>query len=1182
MRSIHAPSDSFMSALYACFKPSDIFCVTFFTLITGVTTMGALRRGGFPSAGTSIDKASAIVMAIRAGSDTGLADETRSAPRRITSPTGQAHAPASNAVEKARRPLIDGKRARQITMPAEQPGQRVKPIEQIQVGDMVWSWDDVAGKTVKRRVVQLFRRQDRPVLKVVCGVDSGAVQAIEATTEHPFWVKGKGWTPAHQLRAGELLRRITGEGELRVIEVIDTGRKTDVFNFEVDGLHNYFVGREGVLVHNESELATAKVIRVGERMLDPDSGLDQIIAARAREALGSPIKHDLDNLAPTDVRVGKFKSGGVIGDEFLVFNLDDRSPLGPLAEVTEARRLAAHDVPWIEPTSVHVSADGLRAGYKMEMGHGGVVKLKDLVVALIQEKAIPKTGIGEEDIALQATMEVAAAVMKGPEELAGLIREHRDVLSTKFPQIDAGVIPFAYALENLVLNHGIAVVDAQGIAVKPSNAVDPSTGTTATVSFKGLDAALTVGRNDKVIMDLVPDPGGLGPSTHQPAEYDLLPANHASWGMHNLLFAYSLREIAMAHMEGQPPKRSVSLSGEPLARVGVSAKDSRYVPADGLERVPPALLERMRADAVAVLPYYPESHPRAELPITNNCTANVIAVDAARAGHGYGEAVALSNRDGLGAPPFVAKHGGDHPSQFRVYESVFAESNGGASWLHGLSGPAEVSAIAQTWGDGARGIVHAGNELGGGHFYNVEVVNGIVVPIDGTRGTVGVWTLGDTGLSILRTGGGRELGRIDQSAVPGAYVRRAGSLISGPSLGVTVGASPISETSVLRTVVDAPATVAHEPPSSARVRILADALDVTPALLKRALVRRDDIDAWYDAEPSRIRQAFEPSLEHARKLNQDTWEAKQQASPLLRRMSPNEIAPVEPEIEGAPVALRTNQLVSFGIGAGQDPIVQKGGVTIHVPSALSRNLSRNIEVAVGQMELAAKLGAGQLVNLRHAEAASRAFEKAAHQLPPDVLKSAQYLHSILGDDSGMIAHMGTLATAAGIRMGQLGNRWTAAKRLFDAGYITPTVFDGVLLDRAKAKGLSVVSLDARDYGSAEFLGIIQSGRVPVDPGLITSTPGVDHGIRSHLLQAERTAPSKELLYWYGRNAEATNSDPTYVSPRNGFQIALSLWEVSWDANVARTFHNPHYLNDQVKLLPFSNPLDSIQWSTGVR
>jgi hypothetical protein len=128
----------------------------------------------------------------------------------------------------------------------------LKRIEHVEVGDRVWAYDKFADRLVMRHVRRLFRRQDRPVLRVVCENADGTRETITATTEHPFWVYGRGWVAANELLPGDRLRRIDLEMALHVLIVHDTDLRADVFNFEVDGLHNYFVGRVGALVHNSS------------------------------------------------------------------------------------------------------------------------------------------------------------------------------------------------------------------------------------------------------------------------------------------------------------------------------------------------------------------------------------------------------------------------------------------------------------------------------------------------------------------------------------------------------------------------------------------------------------------------------------------------------------------------------------------------------------------------------------------------------------------------------------------------------------------------------------------------------------------------------------------------------------------------------------------------------------------
>jgi hypothetical protein len=126
----------------------------------------------------------------------------------------------------------------------------VRPIEDLVVGDIVWAWNEEAARLVRRRVSRLFRHPGKATLRVLVSGDTQ--HTIEATTEHPFWVLGKGWTPANRLKPGDRLKPIVDSDNMIVVGVCETGLRTKVFNFEVEESHNYFVGEEGALVHNSS------------------------------------------------------------------------------------------------------------------------------------------------------------------------------------------------------------------------------------------------------------------------------------------------------------------------------------------------------------------------------------------------------------------------------------------------------------------------------------------------------------------------------------------------------------------------------------------------------------------------------------------------------------------------------------------------------------------------------------------------------------------------------------------------------------------------------------------------------------------------------------------------------------------------------------------------------------------
>lgn len=119
-----------------------------------------------------------------------------------------------------------------------------KRIDEVQVGDDVLTFDEatreITSSSVSRRFVQ-----EAAGLYDLRFADG---DQVDATTEHPFYVDGKGWVGAGQLRVGDLIRTSIGEP----IELASTdfvAQKVRVYNFEVESTHTYFVGK-GKLVHN--------------------------------------------------------------------------------------------------------------------------------------------------------------------------------------------------------------------------------------------------------------------------------------------------------------------------------------------------------------------------------------------------------------------------------------------------------------------------------------------------------------------------------------------------------------------------------------------------------------------------------------------------------------------------------------------------------------------------------------------------------------------------------------------------------------------------------------------------------------------------------------------------------------------------------------------------------------------
>ena len=96
----------------------------------------------------------------------------------------------------------------------------LKPIEDIEVGDMVASKSDQTGEMECKPVVQVFNFDDKTVLNLTFETENGdSVQ--------------------------------TNGKQIATLKAVATDAKTHkVYNFEVADFHTYFVGEFGIWVHN--------------------------------------------------------------------------------------------------------------------------------------------------------------------------------------------------------------------------------------------------------------------------------------------------------------------------------------------------------------------------------------------------------------------------------------------------------------------------------------------------------------------------------------------------------------------------------------------------------------------------------------------------------------------------------------------------------------------------------------------------------------------------------------------------------------------------------------------------------------------------------------------------------------------------------------------------------------------
>ncbi len=119
----------------------------------------------------------------------------------------------------------------------------LKSIEDIEVGNQVLSRNEFHYFDSTEAVTHLYSRQAKRYLEL-----QTERLLLRVTEEHPFWVQGKGWVSATELKAYDIVATATGDEVVLEKQVVD--EPIDVYNFSVANNQSYFVGDAGVWVHN--------------------------------------------------------------------------------------------------------------------------------------------------------------------------------------------------------------------------------------------------------------------------------------------------------------------------------------------------------------------------------------------------------------------------------------------------------------------------------------------------------------------------------------------------------------------------------------------------------------------------------------------------------------------------------------------------------------------------------------------------------------------------------------------------------------------------------------------------------------------------------------------------------------------------------------------------------------------
>jgi hypothetical protein len=127
----------------------------------------------------------------------------------------------------------------------------LKPIEEIKKGDEVLSYNEQTGQNEYQPVLQTFERFASDVLSIKIENEE---KSIGVTGEHPFFARNNlssedgEWIKAGELQIGDEI--LKSDGTWAIVESVVSRSNDKVYNVEVRQNHNYFVGGQGLLVHN--------------------------------------------------------------------------------------------------------------------------------------------------------------------------------------------------------------------------------------------------------------------------------------------------------------------------------------------------------------------------------------------------------------------------------------------------------------------------------------------------------------------------------------------------------------------------------------------------------------------------------------------------------------------------------------------------------------------------------------------------------------------------------------------------------------------------------------------------------------------------------------------------------------------------------------------------------------------
>jgi hypothetical protein len=120
----------------------------------------------------------------------------------------------------------------------------VRPIEELGAGDLVLTRDTSTGVLSYLPVLVVYHNPPNATFRIDLGAES-----IVATGIHRLWKAGQGWVMTRDLKPGDRLRTVNGT---QIVRTVQSDKVQKVFNLQIAGGDDFFVGAAAVLAHDNS------------------------------------------------------------------------------------------------------------------------------------------------------------------------------------------------------------------------------------------------------------------------------------------------------------------------------------------------------------------------------------------------------------------------------------------------------------------------------------------------------------------------------------------------------------------------------------------------------------------------------------------------------------------------------------------------------------------------------------------------------------------------------------------------------------------------------------------------------------------------------------------------------------------------------------------------------------------